>query len=87
MTTQLDMLDREWIRLHEGAVLDAFRGRPDFMADDVRALKSIVAPADDHWWGIMFASLKRRGLIKRLGYRASKRKAANGRPVCIWAVV
>lgn len=83
--TQLSLLDRKWVQIHEGAVLEHMRGKPDWTADDVRSAIP-DGPANRNWWGCLLASLKGLGLIERIGYRPSTRPEANGRVVAVWRV-
>jgi hypothetical protein len=54
----------------------------EFTADDLHTL--LTPPENVNWFGILFARLKRAGLIRRVSARASTRPAANGRLVSVW---
>lgn len=84
--TQLSLLDREWVRLHEGAVLEKMRSWPEWTADDLHRVIP-DGPSDCNWWGCLLASLKARGKIRRVGYRPSARPERNGEVVAVWRTV
>ena len=53
-----------------------------FTADDVRAM--IGAPEHGNWFGIAFASAKRRGEIEAVAFSAARAKSRNGGSLKIW---
>ena len=48
-----------------------------------------LLPVPDHvnWWGVLFASLKNKGLIRRVSARPSNRPEANWRLISVWEVI
>ena len=44
----------------------------------------IVPPPHPNHWGSLIARLKKEGLIRKVGYKVSERKSANGRPISLW---
>ena len=83
-TTQLDLLQRDWIDSSAPVVIERFKGR-EFTTDDLHG--AIPEPHHPNMFGALMAGLKRRGLISRIGYRPSGRTEANGRVVAVWAVL
>lgn len=53
-----------------------------FTADDVH--KIIGDPEHPNWWGVAFASAKRRGEIELAGYAISRSKSRNGGVLRVW---
>ena len=84
MPTQLNLLKREWCEDAGPIVIRMMRGAP-FTSDDVR--EYLTPPKNNNYFGVLFATLKNKGLIKRIGYQPSKRPEANGRPVAVWNVI
>jgi len=76
MTTQLDLLERDWVERMKPVVLAKMRGR-EFCSDDVHAI--IEEPENRNLLGILFAALRKH--LEPVGYVVSKRPEANGRPV------
>ena len=84
MTTQLDLLQRDWCDRSESVVLAQMAGRM-FTTDDLHPV--LDAPEHQNWWGVLLARLKNKGRVERAGYQPSRRPEANGRPVAVWRVV
>ena len=84
MTTQLSLLDRDWVSLNIPVLLQSMSGM-DFTTDDAHRVFS--EPDNRNLVGVMFAKLRCEGRIKRIGYRPSARSEANGRVVAVWRVV
>lgn len=84
MTTQLSLLDRDWVTLNSTVLLMALAGQ-EFTTDD--AHRVFDEPENRNLVGVMFAKLRCQGRIKRIGYRPSARAEANGRVVAVWRVV
>ena len=83
MTTQLDLLEREWCEQAEPIVLRMMRGS-SFTTDDIR--QYLTEPSNHNNFGVLMARMKNKGLIERIGYVTSRRPQANGRPVACWRV-
>jgi hypothetical protein len=83
MTTQLDLLQRDWCERMSAVVMDKMRGR-QFTADDLHAL--VESPAHDNWYGVLMAQLRCKGLIERTGYQPSTRPERNGGVVRVWRI-
>ena len=79
MTTQLDLLDREWCDRMEPVVLAAMRGK-EFSSDDIHGI--VDPPANPNLYGVLFAKL--RPHLERVGYRPSTRPERNGGVVRVW---
>ena len=84
MTTQLDLLQRDWCEAAEPIVLRMMRGAP-FTTDDIRDY--LPEPANHNHFGVLMARMKNKGLVARITYRPSKRPEANGRPIAVWTVL
>lgn len=84
MTTQLSLLDRDWVSQNIPVLIQSLAGR-EFTTDDAHRVFS--EPENRNLVGVMFAKLRCQGRIKRIGYRASARPEANGRVVAVWRVV
>lgn len=83
MTTQLSLLDREWININAPLVLTAMAGR-EFTTDCLHAI--LPEPEQRNHYGALVARLANQGLVEKVGYRPSQRKEANGRVVAVWKV-
>ncbi len=81
---QLDLLQRDWCERMEGIVLLTMRGRT-FTSDDLHGV--LDTPEHPNWWGVLLARMKNKGLVQRIGYQPSTRKAANGRPIALWGML
>ena len=79
MTTQLDLLERDWCDRMMPVVLDTMRGR-EFTADDLHGV--VEPPANQNLYGVLMAKLRPR--LDRVGFRASNRPARNGGVVRVW---
>lgn len=53
-------------------------------ADDVRALVAIPADVSPKLVGVVFRDLAKAGVLRRAGFRNSKRPAAHARPLSVW---
>ena len=84
MTTQLNLLQRDWCEFSEPVVLRMMRGMP-FTTDDIRHY--LPEPANVNYYGVLMARMKNKGLVARITYRPSKRPEANGRPIAVWTVL
>ena len=87
MKKPLDTIRRRWI---SGVVrivdmLGKQLGR--FTAEDIRALMFHAKPAHPNWWGVAFAQMVIRKMIKRVGRRISKRHSSNGRTLTVWKAI
>lgn len=78
--------DHWWRNCAEIAVKHLAQQGIEFTADDLTALG---VPDPDHTarWGSLFAAMKRAGVIKPIGYRASTRKTRNGGVCRVWTAV
>jgi len=89
MTTQLDLLKRDWCDLCEPVVLAKMRGPYAgdnvFTSDDLHPL--LPTPQHHNWFGVLMARMKNKGLVERVGYQPSKRHEANGRPIAVWRIL
>lgn len=83
MTTQLSLLDRDWIEHSIPEVLRLMAGRT-FCADDLHGI--LPPPEQRNWYGALMAKLRNQGLIEKVGYQPSARRAANGRVLALWVV-
>lgn len=81
MTTQLDLLKRDWCERSLPYIASQSSGYT-FNSDDLHGV--LDTPAHGNWWGVLLAVCKNKRLIERIGYQPSKRPEANGRPVAIW---
>lgn len=81
MTTQLSLLDRDWITENVPLVVSRMRGR-DFTADDLHAV--LGEPPEPNWYGILCAKMRNSGLIVGVGYRPSTRPERNGGVLRVW---
>lgn len=81
MTTQLDLLDREWCYRMAPIVLDRMRGR-EFCADDIHDI--VEPPANPNLFGVLFAQLKPH--LERVGWVTSKRPSRNCAVLRSWRV-
>lgn len=79
MTIQLDLLKRDWCEQME-IIVSGIRG--EFTSDDLHPL--LEKPEHQNWFGVLLARMKNKGLIQRLGYRASKRPERNGAVIAVW---
>ena len=55
-----------------------------FTNEDLHRL--FPAPEHPNWWGVLFAQLRNKGLIRRVSARSSNRPEANGRLISVWEV-
>ena len=83
MTTQLDLLQRDWCDNAEPLLIANMRGA-SFTSDDLH--EQFIAPQHGNWWGVLMARMKNKGLVEKVGYRPSKRPEANGRPIAVWRI-
>jgi hypothetical protein len=81
MTTQLDLLQRDWCDRMAAVVVESMRGK-EFTADDLHAV--LEPPAHDNWHGVLMAQLRNTGLIERIGFRPSARPERNGGILRVW---
>lgn len=85
MTTQLSLLQRDWVNDAIPVVLEQARdGRP-FTADKFHAF--LPVPEHNNWFGVLIAAMKNRGLIEKVGYVPSTRKERNGAVVASWRLI
>lgn len=85
MTTQLSLLDRDWVSTQSDRVITWFRNCDDgFTSDDLHGF--VPEPEQMNWYGILIASLASRGLIERIGSIKSSRPEANGRWIGVYKV-
>lgn len=87
MTTtphQLELTDvrRSWIDAAIPLVVERIKDGQSFSADNLHTF--LPAPEHLNWYGILCASLKRRGLIVNAGYATSTRPERNGAKVGLW---
>ncbi len=83
---ELTGIKRDWIEDVAPRVVSIAPGLGQFTADD---LHERIKPGPQHlnWWGCLLAKLSNAGLLRKAGYRASKRPEANGRVISVWEVV
>jgi hypothetical protein len=74
--TQLSLFQRTWLDDAESVVLERLRQR-EFSSDDVHDV--VPAPDVNNWMGVLFARLRCKGLVERVGSAKSRRDEANGR--------
>lgn len=53
-----------------------------FCADDVRSM--VGSPENGNWFGVAFASARRRGAIEPVAFGAARAKSRNGGSLKIW---
>lgn len=82
MTNQLSLFSHQWLDEAEAVVLSKFSPGSSFSSDDVHRVVS--EPEHDNLVGILFARLRRKGLIVRTGSRVSERLSANGRWIGVY---
>jgi hypothetical protein len=56
----------------------------EICADDVRAIVTIPPDVSPKLMGVVFRDLADAGILRRAGFRNSKRPAAHARPISIW---
>lgn len=79
---ELSQQKRSWIEAAIPIVLECAADGDTFCADKWHAC--LPVPYEDNWFGILAATMKRRGLIERVGYQASTRPERNGAVVAVW---
>ena len=72
-----------WRAVAEAAILELASAGAPFDSADVRAL-GVPEPQDSHWWGLVYSSLHRRGLISLVGFTVSTRISLRGTAVRRW---
>lgn len=82
---QLTELKRQWVAEVSPLVDQAVRTFDTFTSDDLHDLHSLPQPEHRNWWGVLLANMSGRRVIRRVGYRASKRPEANGRVISVWS--
>lgn len=80
--TQLSLFTRPWLDEAESLVLAHFPTGTQFSSDDVHQIVS--RPEVDNWVGVLFARLRSKDLIKRVGSVVSKRPEANMRWIGVY---
>ena len=86
MTTQLDLLKRTWLDDVEPAICRSIPSGDVFTCDRLHQVVP-CEPQHVNWWGVLLARMKRKGMIAKLGWVASERIEANGRPVALWRMI
>lgn len=81
--TQLNLLWRDWIEENTPCVLSTMAGK-QFTSDDLH--KTLGAPPQQNWWGVLLARLKNKGLVRRVGYKPSERTERNGGVIAVWEI-
>jgi len=78
-----DRADDQWKDSAERAVRELAGRRVDFTAED---LTDLGVPDPDHpaRWGSLFAAMKKLGVVRPVGYRASARPSRNGGVCRVW---
>lgn len=81
MTTQLNLLERDWVNENFGVACGIVLGMggDEFTSDDFR--RYLPPPINHNLWGVLMARLRCAGIIKPVGYRTSSRPEANGRAI------
>lgn len=79
----VDRADTWWLDCATRAAREMAGRGVDFTADDLTAL-GVPDPDKPNRWGSLFAALKRDGLIRPVGYRASTRPGRNGGVTRVW---
>lgn len=79
----LSHADAAWKSTATSAALTLARCGQDFTADELSDM-GVREPNEPAYWGSLFSSLKRRGLILAVGYRASRQESRNGGVLRIW---
>lgn len=72
------------IRACSAAALRVAIDRGEVCADDVRALVPIPAGISPKLVGCVFRDLADAGILRRIGFRNSKRPTAHARPLSVW---
>jgi len=86
MTTQLDLLQRDWCDEAERLMLMLYGQNDTFTIDGLHAW--IPKPPHPNWWGVLMAKLRATGRYENTGARRkSNRPSANGRKVPVWRVL
>ena len=84
MKKPLDTIRRRWIAGVVRIVDMLGRQLGRFTAEDIRALMLHAIPGHPNWWGVAFAQMVIKKMIKRVGRRTSKRYSSNGRALTVW---
>lgn len=79
---ELGTLKRDWVSTSEDSLRPALKGLGRFSSDDLHSM--LVKPTERNWFGVLLASLKNKGLIRRVDVMASRRPEANGRLISVW---
>lgn len=79
---ELGALKRDWVEEAETTLRPALKGLGRFSSDDLHSM--LVKPTERNWFGVLLASLKNKGLIRRVDVTASRRPEANGRLISVW---
>ena len=83
MAEQLEIatLRRDWIEESIDQLVHILKPQ-SFTADALHLL--LISPDHDNWFGAMVACMKKRGLIKEIGWKVSKRRERNGARLILW---
>lgn len=73
---------REWIDDAAPRLVMMLPTLGRFTSDDIHRL--LPPPAHANWFGILVATLKNRGLVRKVGYKPSERKERNGGVISVW---
>lgn len=82
---ELTSIKRDWIDESIPKVLHFCRGLKSFESADLHDM--LGEPMHPNWFGILFARLRKAGLIEHVGFGPSKNKASNGSAVYFWKLV
>lgn len=87
MKKPLDTIRRRWIAgvVRIVDMLGDKLGR--FTAEDVRQLMLHSKPGHPNWWGVAFAQMVIKKMIKRVGRKVSLRHSSNGRVLTVWRAI
>lgn len=80
----LDIVKRTWIDESIPAVIFFAMRERTFTTDELHRV--IGDPPEPNWLGAMIAQLRNKKIIRKIGYRTSQRKEANGRAIAIWEI-
>lgn len=84
MKTPLSTIRRDWVDRSLPLIQQVAATLHRFTLDDIREYHSIGQPPHPNWWGVAIAQMVNLRLIRRVGFRRSKRTAANGRWIVLW---
>lgn len=82
---ELKAIKRAWVDDAAAKLANMIHKLGRFSSDDLHPL--LPEPQHPNWFGILFAAMKNKGLIRRVDAIASKRPESNGRLISVWEAV